>query len=271
MQEHLKKLGLDPSKRYSPEEVKKAWRKRVSDNHPDKGGDQEEFLKIMHSYKMLTDPTYRHGEERRVNPHKPDLNIRMQIPVTFEEAFFGRPVNVCFNRIELGEDGKPIHKEEQDVVHADFSLPEGCLDGHEIIKPGLGLKQGDRNGDLIIRAVPTRHARFQHSGPDIITQEKIPLDLILKGGEFEVQTMYGLKTLKIPPGTQPGQRLSIRNCGVGKYGNHIVIVDPVFPQKDDLKKEAWKGLDINWEGSQEAEDEVFEQHFIRIKTFRSGF
>ncbi len=268
MQEHLNSLGLDPSKRYSPEEIKKAWRKKAAENHPDRGGDQDEFLKVTHAYKMLTDPTYRHSEERRVNPHQPDLTIRMQIPVTFEEAFFGRPVNICFNRIELDDKGTPVHKKEQELIAVDFELPQGCLDGHEIIKKGMGLKRGTMQGDLVIRVVPTRHPRFQHNGPDIITQEKVPLDIILKGGDIEVQTMYGLKTLKVPPGTQPGSRLAIKKCGVSGYGDHIVIVDPVFPQKDDLKKEAWKGLDINWEGTPESEDEEFEQQFIRIKTFR---
>lgn len=261
-EDFLKALGLDPGLQYPPVEVKKAWKKKCSEHHPDLGGDPTEFVKVTHAYKMLTDPSYRHKEERRVSPETPDINIRMTIPVTFEEAFFGREINVCFNRVELGNDFKPIIKDEQELLNVHFTLPRGCFDGHQVKEAGLGLKHGDVTGDLIINVAPMRHPRFIPVGADIQTLEKITLDVMLKGGEVEVQTMYGLRTLKVPHGTQPGAKLKIKRCGVGKFGDHIVVVDPVFPTKDGLKTEAWKGLDINWESQEETEDIKLEEMFI---------
>jgi DnaJ-class molecular chaperone len=267
MLEHLSTLGLKPDKRYSAEEVKKAWRKKANDAHPDKkGGSKEAFIKVTHAFKMLTNPSYRHKEETKVNPQMPDINLRMQVPVSFEDAFFGRDITINYNRVEIDEKGEPVIKQEQEVLTHTFTLPQGCLDEHEIGMMGYGLKRGEEFGTLSVRVIPNKHPRFHHQGADIITEEKIPLDVMLTGGQVEVQTMYGLKTLKVPAGCQPEQRLIIKKCGVGEYGNHIAIIKPIFPTKDDLKGEAWEGLDINWDLKEETEDERLEKVFITYTT-----
>src|ERR1035437_3046478 len=119
----LEELGLPPGK-YSADDIKKAWKKKAHEHHPDKGGEPQKFLEITHAYKMLTDPTYRHEDSRQKNPQKPDLTVRMQIPVTFEEAFFGRTIHVSYNRLELGDDYKPLVKEFQELIHVEIQLPD---------------------------------------------------------------------------------------------------------------------------------------------------
>ena len=90
---------------------------------------------------------------------------------------------------------------------------------------------------------------------------------MLKGGKITVQTMYGLKDVKVRPGTQPDQKLQVRNCGVNEVGDHIVIVKPDYPDKDKLKKDkAWRGLDIDWRDDDEG-DEVHdsrESDFLKM-------
>lgn len=50
-------LGI--SKSASNEEIKKAYRKKALEHHPDRGGDQEEFKKINEAYQVLSDPQKR--------------------------------------------------------------------------------------------------------------------------------------------------------------------------------------------------------------------
>src|SRR5574344_2077019 len=50
-------LGID--RNADQEEVKKAYRKKAAKSHPDKGGDEEEFVKISIAYKILSDPDKR--------------------------------------------------------------------------------------------------------------------------------------------------------------------------------------------------------------------
>lgn len=51
--EHLETLGLDPGKTYSLHEIKKAYRKRVKETHPDVGGDPVELRKVRGAWKWL--------------------------------------------------------------------------------------------------------------------------------------------------------------------------------------------------------------------------
>lgn len=50
-------LGI--SKTASTDEIKKAYRKKALEHHPDRGGDQEEFKKINEAYQILSDPQKR--------------------------------------------------------------------------------------------------------------------------------------------------------------------------------------------------------------------
>jgi len=40
----------------SKEDIKKAYRKKALEHHPDKGGDENKFKEITHAYEVLTDP-----------------------------------------------------------------------------------------------------------------------------------------------------------------------------------------------------------------------
>lgn len=51
--EHLDTLGLDPDKAHSMHEIKKAYRRRVMQSHPDAGGDPIELRKVRGAWEWL--------------------------------------------------------------------------------------------------------------------------------------------------------------------------------------------------------------------------
>lgn len=51
--EAYRRLGLDTDADES--EVKRAYRERIKDAHPDRGGDEEEFKRLTEAYETLTD------------------------------------------------------------------------------------------------------------------------------------------------------------------------------------------------------------------------
>lgn len=55
-------LGVD--KNASQDEIKKAYRAKSKEHHPDKGGDEEMFKKISHAYESLSDPEKRSNYDR---------------------------------------------------------------------------------------------------------------------------------------------------------------------------------------------------------------
>ena len=69
------------------------------------------------------------------------------------------------------------------------------------------------------------------------------------GAKIEVPTIDGRAQLKVPPGTQSGQKLRLREKGVpsatkdGLRGDQIVEIKIVVPEARDLKaRELWQQL-----------------------------
>ncbi len=50
---HLQTLGLKPGRKYSLHEIKKAYRKRVIETHPDRGGSEHELRQVMNAWEWL--------------------------------------------------------------------------------------------------------------------------------------------------------------------------------------------------------------------------
>lgn len=260
-------LGLKGNTRYSPEEIKKAWRVKANEHHPDKGGESEKFIECGHAYKMLTDPSYRRSQFKSKDKEIV-LDVHITVPINFEDAFFGKEITITINQLEIGEDNRYVVKEKQDLAVVQATIPEGCMSGFNHHSPGFGLRKKDERGDLYIKFMPQPHSSFKSMAMDILSEVHVELATALKGGEIEVQTMHGLKTLKVPPGTVPGTQLTIPKCGVFKRGKHIVVVQIIFPNKEKLKTEAWKGLDINWNEPEKKEEEDVDTIFERISDVR---
>lgn len=269
MNPHLSVLGYKPHERPSFEEIKARWKELCRKHHPDKGGSAEEFRKVTHAYKMLTDPEYKQQELIRDMKNgnynaRGDLDIRIQVPIAFEDAFFGRKVTISYNQIEFDKNFNPLLKEHQDVVSVTVDLPAGCMKGHQHLLQGKGHKCGDIAGDVAIVFMPKRHPRFEIQEADVVATEQIPLNYLIKGGKLDVPTMWGLQTIKIKPGTKPGDKITIKRHGVLKAGDHVVIVDPIFPEASELKGSEWRGLEINWDVVEEPDQEA--EDLIRVFT-----
>lgn len=51
--EAMRELGLSRNNRFTPKELKAAYRKRSLETHPDKGGSADEFVKVAEAYEEL--------------------------------------------------------------------------------------------------------------------------------------------------------------------------------------------------------------------------
>lgn len=242
-------------------EIKLAWRAKCHEHHPDKGGDQAAFLRIMHAYRMLTDPDYQ-------TQNKPlrSLDFQIQVAVTFEEGFFGKSMVVNFNRVILDNKGEQVVSDIIEPLILSFIIPTGSVGTLEIIEPAMGMKMGGVVGDAHIKVTVNRHDRYEIKGVDVLAFEKVPLGTMLKGGYIEVQTLYGLRTAWIPPGTPPDGRIRVKNCGVRKEGHHLAVIEPLFPSVDDLKGDSWKGLGIQWQEQEKQKDEELVDLHDKLRT-----
>jgi curved DNA-binding protein len=253
--EFIRTLGLELGRNYNPDEIKRAWKAKCAACHPDKGGDQAEFIKITHAYKMLTDPDYRQ-KNHAAAPAGAGLDITIQYIVSFEDAFFGKVISINHGAPVLGDGGASLEGARVEVDYLTFRLPVGSVAGHRETFRGKGSRFGKTAGDLHVAVSVNPHPTFKVEGRDVHATVPVPLDILLKGGKVEVLTMYGIKTMKVPAGTRPNDRLAIKRCGVGKAGDHVATVSLVFPSKEELKyKDAWSGLNINWSEPSEDQEE----------------
>jgi molecular chaperone DnaJ len=139
----------------------------------------------------------------------------------------------------------------ESVNPLEIRIKAGTRDGQRIRIAGKGNagRRGGGVGDLyvIIRIEP--HPLFHRDGDDI--QIVVPVSAVeaALGSKIEVPTIDGRSMLKIPPGTQSGQKLRLRDKGVpsatkdGVRGDEIVEVKITVPMpRDEKTKELLREL-----------------------------
>jgi molecular chaperone DnaJ len=127
----------------------------------------------------------------------------------------------------------------------------GTRDGQRIRIPGKGNAglHGGPQGDLYLIMRIGEHPVFRREGDDIYVTVPITAMEAALGTRIEVPTIDGRSQLKVPPGTQSGQKLRLREKGVpsatkeGHRGDQIVEMKIVVPEARDLKvRELWQEL-----------------------------
>src|SRR5271167_3866334 len=130
-------------------------------------------------------------------------------------------------------------------------IKPGTRDGQRIRLPGRGNAgtMGAPAGDLYIIVRAGDHPVFKRDGDDIHITVPITFTEAALGAKVEVPTIDGRALLKIPPGTQSGQKLRLREKGVpsavteGARGDEIVEVKLVAPKiSDERSKELLREL-----------------------------
>ena len=99
-------------------------------------------------------------------------------------------------------------------------------------QPGQG---GGAAGDLILEVNVAGHARFKRKGKDIYGTVSVDMVQAALGTEVDAPTLNGTVRVKVPPGTQPGQKLRLKGRGIrmpdGTRGDHYVEVAVTIPRK----------------------------------------
>jgi molecular chaperone DnaJ len=108
---------------------------------------------------------------------------------------------------------------------------------------------GGPPGDLYIIIRTGEHPVFRREGDDIYVTIPVSAMEAALGAKIEVPTVDGRSQLKVPPGTQSGQKLRLREKGVPSArredmrGDQIVEIKIVVPEARDLRaRELWQEL-----------------------------
>lgn len=127
-------------------------------------------------------------------------------------------------------------------------IPAGVDNGSKVRIAGKGhpgIGDGEP-GDLYISVRVNPHPIFWREDADIYTEIPISIYESVLGGHVEVPTLDGHATMKIPEGTESGQKFRLKGKGVSNLGkrgvgDQYVIVKIIPPKKlNEKTKEIFK-------------------------------
>jgi molecular chaperone DnaJ len=145
----------------------------------------------------------------------------------------GKLQSMCHN---CGGEGRVARVDTLEV-----RIPPGARTGSRVRVPGRGNAgiHGGPPGDLYIVTNVQPHPFFERRGDDLYTVVPVSVTEASLGAKVEVPTIDGRAQVRIPPGTNSGKRLRLREKGApsaghaGKRGDQIVEVQVVVPKPED--------------------------------------
>lgn len=253
----------------SEKDIKMAYRKLARKYHPDISKEpnaEERFKEMGEAYEVLKDPKKRaeydqylkykefnpksHGFTGQRPQEQPfqefhfdsdffetlfghsryqqqpitGQNYHGNITISLEEAFHGAVKN-----LQVPVDQGP----ETKIQTLKVKIPAGVKSGQQIRLAGQGGSGtgGGQRGDLYLTVEVMKHPVFDVMENDIyLTLPITPWEAAL-GTTLVVPTLAGKIDLKIPPGSQGGQKLRIKNRGLPgpNPGNQYVLLKIITP------------------------------------------
>ena len=130
-------------------------------------------------------------------------DVELELPVTIEEVLHGG--RKAFN-LERGVRAETVT----------VNIPRGVRAGQKIRLAGQGGEGigGGERGDLYLLVKIAPHVDYRMDGFDLIRAVLIPVWSAVLGGDVEVPTPDGTVKMKIPAGTQPGQKFRLKGRGL---------------------------------------------------------
>ncbi|MGA8765309.1 MAG: J domain-containing protein [Candidatus Sulfotelmatobacter sp.] len=195
-----------------------------------------------------------HGQGHLEAPGKcPECNGTGQITQTGGRMKFNVPCPRCHGTGKNISTCPTCHGEGvvERTEPLEVRIKAGTRDGQRIRIPGKGNAgaHGGAAGDLYAIIRMGEHPIFRRDGDDIYLTVPVSATEAALGAKIEVPTIDGRALLKIPPGTQSGQKLRLREKGVpsatkdGARGDEIVEITVTVPMpRDERTKELLKEL-----------------------------
>jgi len=131
----------------------------------------------------------------------------------------------------------------------EVKIPAGIEDGKKLRVPGKGQAGANgKAGDLYVVVKWARHERFTPVGDHLEVEVPVPYTTAALGGEIRVPTLRGTVSMKIPEGTQSGQKFRLSGQGImrlnGNRGDLYARVKVTVPKSlSDRERELLRQLE----------------------------
>jgi curved DNA-binding protein len=143
--------------------------------------------------------------------------LKKELSISFEDAALG-----CQRTLSISRN--------DNLEELNIKIPAGITHGKVLRLKGKGQMslRGNRRGDLhlLVNVVP--HPLFQREGRNVVVETRIKMTEALLGTSIEVETLDGIKSVKIPPGIQNNSKLKLKGVGIkfpsGARGDQLVRI-----------------------------------------------
>jgi molecular chaperone DnaJ len=161
---------------------------------------------------------------------------------------FSKPCRPCAGSGRVKTTACPVCGGGQVVVRTEavlIAVPAGLNDGTHLRVAGKGNagRNGGEYGDLYVTVHVEPHPVFRREGDDLVIAVPVAIHEAALGTRFEVAALDGPARVRVPPGTQSGQRFRLRERGAasprdGRRGDLVIEVRVVLPALlDERSKE----------------------------------
>lgn len=133
-------------------------------------------------------------------------DVESEVTLSLEEVLRGTTRTVA-----LDDAGRPRRVE--------VKIPPGIKDGARVRAGGEGQRGRAGSGDLYLRVRLQPDGRFERRGDDLHARLSVPLTTAVLGGDAEVTTLGGTRSIRIPPGTPVGRTFRLRGEGLPHLGS----------------------------------------------------
>lgn len=251
---------LGVARNATPEEIKKAYKKKSMQHHPDRpDGNHDEFVKVQQAYEVLSNSDKRSAYD---NP-QPNFNQHFR---EHHNPFSGTPFDHIFGQGFAQQRQTPRNRDISVQAKIDLKdvligknliiqyqlitgrvetvtvdIPAGAKHGDTIQYQGLGDEGNPRypRGNLLVRIVVNKTKNWERDNDNLIVKKSVNIFDLLLGCAIIIQTLDNKQLeIKIPQGTQIGTTFSVPGYGVpnmqtGKRGKLYVTVDAHIPKITD--------------------------------------
>lgn len=251
---------LGVTKKASKAEIKKAFRKKANQYHPDKNASplaEEKFKEINEAYAVLSDDSKKtqydmygdsifnkkssDGFYGHRNHHNSDIDVEELFKNMFNTngfSFNGTDnINLDVQTTAQISLGTAINGGYVSVSNMKVTIPQGINNGAKLRLSEKGRSRNGKKGDLILTISIQPEGRYTLEENDIQTVENIDLKTAIFGGQRELDFFGGIITYNIPKNTKPGQKLRIKK-GLKGGATYITLnVElPTAEDRPDLKE-----------------------------------
>ncbi len=151
-------------------------------------------------------------------------DLETDLPISLREAYTGTSRTLSLPEASGG------------TRQIEVRIPGGVRDGERLRVKGKGApgRGGGPPGNLFFHVHIAPHPVFERKDADIVVSLPLwPWEAVL-GTEVQVPTLSGPVRLKIPPSSQPQQRMRLKGKGLPRrkngYGDQFVVLNIIMPK-----------------------------------------